>query len=41
MLRQLEPLTTEFQEGPFGTDSFFAKMLKKIENDSAASKNER
>jgi hypothetical protein len=33
MLRQLEPLTKEFQEGPFGNDSFFAKTLKKIEDD--------
>jgi hypothetical protein len=41
MLRQLEPLTKEFQEGPFGDDSFFTKTLKKIENDSAASKNEQ
>ena len=34
VLRELEPLSTEFQNGPFGDDSFFAKTLKKIEDDS-------
>jgi hypothetical protein len=33
-LQQLEPLSTEFQVGPFGVDSLFAKMLKKIEGES-------
>ena len=36
MLRELEPLSTEFQNGPFGDDSFFAKTLKKIEDESKA-----
>ena len=42
LLQELEPLSTEFQEGPFGNDSFFAKTLKKIESDATgASKDER
>jgi hypothetical protein len=36
VLRDLEPLSTEFQNGPFGEDSFFAKTLKKIEDDAKA-----
>ncbi len=36
LLQELEPLSTEFQNGPFGEDSFFAKTLKKIEDDSKA-----
>jgi hypothetical protein len=34
LLRELEPLSTEFRDGPFGDDSFFAKTLKKIEDES-------
>jgi hypothetical protein len=34
VLRELEPLSMEFQNGPFGDDSFFAKTLKKIDDDS-------
>jgi hypothetical protein len=42
LLRELEPLSTEFQEGPFGADSFFAKTLNKIESDTkGASKDKR
>ena len=42
LLQELEPLSTEFQEGPFGTDSFFVKTLKKIEGDAkGAPKDER
>jgi hypothetical protein len=36
LLRELEPLSTEFEDGPFGDDSFFAKTLKKIEDESKA-----
>jgi hypothetical protein len=42
LLQELEPLSTEFQEGPLGADSFFAKTLKKIESDAkGAPKDER
>jgi hypothetical protein len=42
LLQELEPLSAEFQEGPFGADSFFAKTLKRIESDAkGASKDER
>ena len=37
-LGQLEPLSTEYQAGPFGNDSFFAKTLRKIESDAGAAR---
>jgi len=33
-LSQLEPLSTEYQVGPFGPDSFFEKTLRKMETDA-------
>ena len=39
-LNQLEPLSAEFQEGPFGGDSFFEKALRKIENEATAARRE-
>ena len=33
-LNQLEPLSSEYQAGPFGPDSFFEKTLRKMEMDA-------
>jgi hypothetical protein len=38
LLDDLRPLGVEFQNGPFGQDSLFAKTLKKIQNDALATR---
>ena len=38
VLQQLEPLSLEFEVGPFGQDSLFRKMLNKIESEAQAKK---
>jgi hypothetical protein len=37
-LSLLDPLCQEYEEGPFGNDSLFAKTLRKIENDALAAR---
>ena len=37
-LNALEPLRQEFEDGPFGEGSLFAKTLRKIENDTLAAR---
>jgi hypothetical protein len=38
LLDDLRPLGVDFQNGPFGNDSLFAKTLKKIQNDALATR---
>ena len=37
-LNSIEPLGKEFEDGPFGEGSLFAKTLRKIENDARAAR---